>query len=74
MNLGIATNLNGIPIFTANYPLPNLLCTINLICDVNSQISSNIIASSHDTGSLQGGNNCVIKTFIIPQLDIFGAN
>ena len=36
MNLGTGKNSNGIPIFTANYPKPNLLCSVNFICDSGS--------------------------------------
>ena len=33
-------------LLTANYPYPNLKCTINFKCDADGSISSNIIAVS----------------------------
>ena len=44
MNLGIGIDSSGVTVFTANYPLPNLLCTVNFICDTLK--SEDIVASS----------------------------
>ena len=48
MFLDIGTDSSNNPVLTANFPYPNLECTVNLKCTSDSSISSNIIASSYD--------------------------
>ena len=45
-------------IFTANYPYPNLECTVNFKCDSDGSISSVIVVVSNDqTNSYPYGTN-----------------
>ena len=38
-------------IFTANYPFPNLECTVNFKCDAGGSISSDIVVVSNSPGN-----------------------
>jgi len=42
-------DMDSIPgrIFTANYPFPNLECTVNFKCDAGGSISSSIVVVSN---------------------------
>jgi hypothetical protein len=37
-------------IFTANYPYPNLECTVDFKCDSDGSVSSSIIVVSYELG------------------------
>ena len=39
---------NTSTMFTANYPYPNLICTVTFKCDSDSSISKEIVASTYD--------------------------
>ena len=61
---------------TANYPYPNLLCTLNFKCDSDKQISQNIIASSYYNLNVPPdlkSNNLIIQTLPATDFSIFGA-
>ena len=52
-------------ILTANYPYPNLKCTITLECNANGLTSQNIIATSSDyrnTWPYLTSNNILISS------------
>jgi hypothetical protein len=38
-------------LFTANYPYPNLECTVNFKCNSDGSISSDIVVVSNDNGN-----------------------
>ena len=49
-NMFLAMDPTGL-LFTANYPYPNLECTVNFKCDSGGSISSDIIVVSNHYGN-----------------------
>ena len=65
MFLGIGTDSSGFPALTANYPYPNLKCTVKLKCDTGGSLSSDIIAVSYDpnnTWAQNSSNNILVSS------------
>ena len=63
---------------TANFPYPNLECTVNFICDAGGPISSNIVVVSNDlrnswqTPSNFGYTNTwIVSSLAISDVDIW---
>jgi hypothetical protein len=62
---------------TANYPYPNLVCTVNFKCDLDGTISSNIVATSNrveNTWPSMSINKFLISSLPVSSLNIFGSS
>ena len=66
--MNLAMDATGL-IFTANYPYPNLKCTVKFKCNSDGSISQNIVAVSYEraeTWPWLTSNNIVVSPLAIP--------
>jgi hypothetical protein len=67
VNMHLAMDSTGL-IFTANFPYPNLKCTVTLKCNSDASISQNFVAVSYERAEswpYMTSNNIIVSPLAI---------